>query len=1601
MSFGYTGHLDRIYDLLASCLNMEPALRDIIDPSKLKPEPPDSSPFTVAVIGAMKSGKSTFINALLGTDLMPNETEACTLTTTDVIHAPHDGKVAKRFADRTEFIIGEQLAVSFHEDVRDSRRNPQHEPYFYEVRYELDALKDRAPKAMPFHLIDTPGINEMEHGGLTKAHIESIFHQSLSRAKVIIYIIDTQYYRAEENKEILSSLRRLRPDLVPHVIFALNKVDRLDESKDASIVQFVEDVRETLRAWGYEGNPIYPVSARKALIARLTPKGELTESQRRVMLSYMPERTVLIDGEHIMVRAAPEKNHELIFEQSGFSALEEKVLGHLYDHIELEAEREAGNRLSSTLRFYSNIIDQLQDATHSDMKGITERIERGVRQLKALENIILALEEAIHDFEGLTKKASTEQTALNAHKYNVPSIPVPVAMSSGAAYPASSSAREAGLQIFDAWYEDMASKYPLQLYNSLRSELSTIGKGNFFGETAAAFGRRAQELNRQLMTLQQELGERLRLDALPESLIVHPDMLREHRADAVQLHQQQFRNEIVTEAHTKSFLLFFTDTNYSYSIASAVQHAKLAMGEALKKYDRKLKDEIIQVKYERYPKALLSLVISPIMEALTRTQSSIKAIDAELAGYESEIQSKSIFLSTARQTNAFLRHTASLMQMEPVRLPENGVLDSLIRSAGPDELIQLPAGTFTIKRRHELKHGLVIRGAGNDTVIRLESKGAFNLASEEALFSMEKVRLTVHSSGPAVSLRGRFATFNECTFEGELGQIGLRLEGNLEAEIRNCTFNRFSVGIEASDHCQLRVYGSHLTECKQSGITGSGGSIVKLNDTRFERNGTGVQFAGKAGGTITDCELAVHTSSAVHVTDEAMPIIKSVIFKANATGLAADGASAAYVSGNQFHQNKKAGIAVRGQAMGKILNNLFEDNTVGIQFENEANPDIYGNECRSNQTGMLVQGTAAGKLHNNTYRNNSRFGVEVRESAKPEVTNNRFEGNEAGICIGGSSESQMDLNTCVDNRLAGIVVLDKAQPRLSQNQCENNENGIVLQGQSEAKLFNNRCIGNRAAGIAVSESAAGNFSNNVCSNNNIGVMVSGAAKPSLQNTVCENNGTGMAVTDQALLKSHGGAVRQGKVGYVISKKSSAVIENGECSHTDKGVSCSDEAELTLHRSRFAYHADTAITLAGSSLCTASELKVSSCATGILAKEDAAVNFHSIHIQGGSTGMELNGRTSGSLHSLDIASCSGDGIRIRSNGKLQVEESFCSGNAQGIAIYDQAVPVLARNRLMRNKVGLIYGDTGAGEATENSIEFNAVGIMCRGSSHPVLTGNSIQENEIGMQANGRAGAIIRENRVDRNMERGILLLGSNSACIVQRNTVTGNVKTGIYIGEQACPELVDNRVSGSEIGILSEDKAECVIRSNLISVNQIGLRADGRTSLVLLSNTASENGQGFLLSGNANVRADGNSIVKNRSTGIHVTRESVASIVNNRINENGGDGIRAEDDVQIVFEQNAANANGGHGISLKNQASGILTRNECMQNAMHAVYVERTTSILINKTKSEKNGVKGISRSGISNRWNMIISKRNTKKRRNTRKEGSHAARSDSGTHIID
>lgn len=42
--------------------------------------------FKVAVVGAIKSGKSTILNAFIGRDLLPNQNAPCTISTIEIFH---------------------------------------------------------------------------------------------------------------------------------------------------------------------------------------------------------------------------------------------------------------------------------------------------------------------------------------------------------------------------------------------------------------------------------------------------------------------------------------------------------------------------------------------------------------------------------------------------------------------------------------------------------------------------------------------------------------------------------------------------------------------------------------------------------------------------------------------------------------------------------------------------------------------------------------------------------------------------------------------------------------------------------------------------------------------------------------------------------------------------------------------------------------------------------------------------------------------------------------------------------------------------------------------------------------------------------------------------------------------------------------------------------------------------------------------------------------------------------------------------------------------------------------------------------------------------
>ncbi|MBE9075886.1 dynamin family protein [Romeria aff. gracilis LEGE 07310] len=186
--------------------------------------------FSVAVVGEFKRGKSTFINALLGQEILPSDILPCSATINRVSYGLRP-LVKVRFNDaREEEVAIEQLA-----------------DYVTKLTAESEVTAASVKEAVvyyPIHfcqnnidLIDTPGLSDEE--SMTKVTLSV-----LPQVDAAIMVILAQSPFSEVERAFLED-KLLTTDL-GRVIFVVTGIDLLNSSEDADrIVQLVRERIET------------------------------------------------------------------------------------------------------------------------------------------------------------------------------------------------------------------------------------------------------------------------------------------------------------------------------------------------------------------------------------------------------------------------------------------------------------------------------------------------------------------------------------------------------------------------------------------------------------------------------------------------------------------------------------------------------------------------------------------------------------------------------------------------------------------------------------------------------------------------------------------------------------------------------------------------------------------------------------------------------------------------------------------------------------------------------------------------------------------------------------------------------------------------------------------------------------------------------------------------------------------------------------------------------------------------------------------------------------------------------------------------------------
>jgi len=195
--------------------------------------------FLLVIVGEFNAGKSAFINALLGQNVLK---EGVTPTTS-------------------------QINVLKHGEV--SRRQVQ-EAHLHILTEPVDILRH-------INIVDTPGTN-----AIIQEH-QTITEEFVPRADLVLFITSADRPFTESERSFMSQIKAWGKK----VVIVINKIDILETTEDLNqVVNFVRENGAILLGTG--GSPdIFPVSAKRALRAKQGDPAQWTDSRFEPLERYI------------------------------------------------------------------------------------------------------------------------------------------------------------------------------------------------------------------------------------------------------------------------------------------------------------------------------------------------------------------------------------------------------------------------------------------------------------------------------------------------------------------------------------------------------------------------------------------------------------------------------------------------------------------------------------------------------------------------------------------------------------------------------------------------------------------------------------------------------------------------------------------------------------------------------------------------------------------------------------------------------------------------------------------------------------------------------------------------------------------------------------------------------------------------------------------------------------------------------------------------------------------------------------------------------------------------------------------------------------------
>jgi GTPase Era involved in 16S rRNA processing len=173
----------------------------------------------VAILGQFKSGKSSFLNSLIGKSILPVGVIPVTTTITRVQYGERERAIIRHFDGKED-----EVDITAVEEFISEAKNPGNQKNVEMVDLELPSLE----KYAGLRLVDTPGL-----GSIFRSHIETS-ENWLPEVGTALLAISSDRPLAENDLQLIRELRRH----TPKIVLLLTKADLLSPDQQKEVFHF-------------------------------------------------------------------------------------------------------------------------------------------------------------------------------------------------------------------------------------------------------------------------------------------------------------------------------------------------------------------------------------------------------------------------------------------------------------------------------------------------------------------------------------------------------------------------------------------------------------------------------------------------------------------------------------------------------------------------------------------------------------------------------------------------------------------------------------------------------------------------------------------------------------------------------------------------------------------------------------------------------------------------------------------------------------------------------------------------------------------------------------------------------------------------------------------------------------------------------------------------------------------------------------------------------------------------------------------------------------------------------------------------------------------